>query len=49
MKKNNIFETRYLAPACEVLTFATEGLLCDSDEGRGGIDPWRFTENPMTF
>ena len=42
-------EELYLAPSCEVLTIGVEGLLCNSDESSGGIDPWHFTDNPITF
>lgn len=50
MKTNSkSIEELYLAPSCEVLTIGVEGLLCNSDESSGGIDPWHFTDNPITF
>ena len=42
-------EELYLAPICETIVLGTEGMLCDSDKSSGGIDPWDFVDNPITF
>ena len=42
-------EELYMAPMCETIVLGTEGMLCDSDESDGDIDPWHFSENPITF
>lgn len=50
MKTNTkSIEEFYLAPSCETIILGSEGMLCDSDGTAGSIDPWHFTDNPITF